>query len=100
MTPGPLPEVGSARYPFVVPPFALNVTFVPIGLRPPPNRVPQHADTLDLDLDDVADLHELRWLPRGADALGCAGGDDVTGPEIAARRELADQPRQLEHHEL
>src|SRR5947209_17222128 len=65
-------------------------------LRPPHNTIPQHPYSLDLDLDAVADLHELGRLPREADALLRPRDHDVTGFESAACRELADETRDLE----
>src|SRR6266571_7256895 len=69
-------------------------------LRPPLHGVPQHADALDLDLDGVTDLHELRRLSGEAHALGCSGDHDVARLELGPRGQLADQARHLEHHEL
>src|SRR3712207_7198859 len=39
----------------------------------------QHADPLDLALDHVAGLEELRRVAGEADPLGRAGGDHVAG---------------------
>src|SRR5579859_852002 len=45
------------------------------------DRGGESADALDVDGDRVAGAQELRWLPGGPDALGCAGDDEVAGLE-------------------
>src|SRR6185503_1944993 len=81
-----------------MPPFALNVTALPMS-GPPLHRVPQNADAFDLHFDDVADTEELRWLPREADALRRPGDDHVARFESAPGGELAHETRKLEDHE-
>src|SRR3954469_21266339 len=43
--------------------------------------VGEHAEPVDLDLDDVAGLQQPRWRAGVADPGRSAGGQQVTGPQ-------------------
>src|SRR5712691_10756403 len=68
--------------------------------HPPLDRITQDADALDLHLHRIADLEVLGRGPREPHAGRRAGDDHVSRPELAARRDLGDETRDLEHHEL
>ena len=41
------------------------------------DRVAQDAHPLDFYFEDIAGLHEYRWLARRSDATGCSGDDHI-----------------------
>src|SRR5438105_3706175 len=66
------------------------------GTLAPAHLVAQHADPLDLDLDDVArDEPDLR-VAEDADALRRAGQDEVSRLEGDRVRDVTDERRYVE----
>src|SRR5919197_1502920 len=67
---------------------------------PPFDRIAQGPNALDLDLHGIADLHVLGRRAREPDPRGCSGDDEIARPELAPRRDLSDEARDLEDHVL
>src|SRR5215210_5951777 len=64
----------------------------------PDNPVPYHSDILDLHLDNIARLKELRWRAGVAYTGGSARGNDIAWLKGHAQRQMLDDAWYVEYH--
>src|SRR6185503_8905712 len=62
--------------------------------------VAQDTDPLDIHFEDIARLHENRWLARRPDATGCSGDDHITRLETRRDADQFDQRRDVEDEQI